>query len=104
MQRELMLFNGHLAGHSESSINTSADPIYTTRCDEQLVTVTLVNSQAGTTENSSQQPVAAENLFSLGAGREIKRCSQHSVILRSLWYLFIHLVITERLNSHIFSP
>ena len=41
MQRELMLFNGHLASHSESSITLPGSPHLYHEVDEWLVTVTL---------------------------------------------------------------
>ena len=50
MQSELMLFSGHLAGHSESSINTSTLTPSIPRGGQAACDSDLVNSQAVTTE------------------------------------------------------
>lgn len=86
MQSELMLFNGHLAGHSESSINTSMLTLSTPRGGRVARDSDLVNSQAEATEVSS---AASYQLGGVLSGAEMatagnKRCSWHSAILTSL--------------------
>ena len=86
MQRELMLFNGHLAGRSESSINTSMLTLSTPGGGRAACDSDLVNSQSGTTEVSSAASYQSGGVLS-GAGMAAagnKRCSRHNAILRSL--------------------
>ena len=86
MQSELILFNGHLAGRSESSINTSMLTLSTPGGGRAACDSDLVNSQAGTTEVSSAASYQSGGVLS-GAGMAAagnKRCSRHNAILRSL--------------------
>ena len=67
MQSELILFNGHLAGRSESSINTSMLTLSTpgggrAACDSDLVIL-----RQGP-QRSPQQPVTSQGVFSLERG------------------------------------
>ena len=70
MQSELILFNGHLAGRSESSINTSMLTLSTPGGGRAACDSDLVNSQAGTTEVVSAASYQLRGIL-LGAGREI---------------------------------
>ena len=86
MQSELMLFNAHLAGHSESSINTSTLTPSIPRGGQAACDSDLVNSQAEATEVVSAASYQPGGVLS-GAGLATagnKRCSRHSAILTSL--------------------
>ena len=85
MQNELMIFNGHVAGHSESSVNTLTLTLSTPRGARAACDSDLVNSQAetaGASPAASYQSGAVLPETGMAAAGNT-RCSSHNETLRS---------------------
>ena len=68
MQNELMIFKGHVAGHSESSVNTLTLTPSTPRGARAACDSDLVNSQAETAGVSSAASLVWVGLIQSGDG------------------------------------